>query len=238
MTVLQQISVIIPVYNHTQHLFDSLQSLRAQTYKNFEVIVVDDGSDTPLNQKESMADVHFPIQWVRQEHGGAPVARNHGFQVSKGEFVIFWDADVIAEPVMLQKMYDVLVQHPETSFSYSNFYFGRKKMPACPFDRTTLKKNNYITTTSLIRRGAFPGWDETLKRFQDWDLWLTMAEQGKNGVWIPEYLFRVMPHHGGMSSWLPSFAYQAPWKYLPGISTKVRHYETARRVVLGKHHLS
>jgi hypothetical protein len=71
--------------------------------------------------------------------------------------------------------------------------------------------------------------------FQDWDLWLTIAERGGSGVWVPEFLFRIIQHGGSMSSWLPSFAYQAPWKYLPIIRGKVRRYDEAELVVRRKH---
>ena len=98
--------------------------------------------------------------------------------------MIFWDADVIAEPDMLQKMYQTLQDHPGASFSYSNFYFGKKSMPAQTFNLQALQARNFIHSTSLIRREAVVSWDESLKRFQDWDLWLTMAEQGKTGIWI------------------------------------------------------
>ncbi|MBP9694825.1 MAG: glycosyltransferase family 2 protein [Candidatus Magasanikbacteria bacterium] len=229
------ISIIIPVYNHTKALFQSLFSVSKQTYKDFEVILVDDGSTDKFEFKT--ANFQFPIRIIRQEHLGAPAARNRGFRESKGDYVIFWDADVIADSSMLEKMVKALAHNPEASFVYSNFYFGHKKMPAKAFDIGTLKKNNYITTTSLIRRESAGQFDESLKRFQDWDLWLTLVEQGKHGIWIPEYLFRVLPHLGGMSFWLPSFAYKAPFKYLPFFRYRVAQYEAARQIVMKKHNL-
>lgn len=235
------ISIIIPVYNHEEALQKALDSIVRQTEKNVEVIIVDDGSDVAV--KCQMSNVNCQV--LRQAHSGAPAARNRGFRESKGEYVIFWDADVIAEPGMLQKMKTTLDAHPEASYAYSDFYFGRKKpfglahgkMPAQTFDPEALKKNNYINTTSLIRRSAAIPWDESLKRFQDWDLWLTMLEQGKTGVWIPEYLFRAIPHKGGISTWLPSFAYRAPWNGLPFIRKRARRYEEAKEMVRKKHRL-
>lgn len=229
------ISIIIPVYNHTKALFQSLLSVSKQTYKDFEVILVDDGSTDKFEFKN--ANFQFPIRIIRQEHLGAPAARNRGFRESKGDYVIFWDADVIAKPEMLEKMIKSLVDHPEISFVYSNFYFGGKKMPAREFDFESLKKNNYITTTSLIRRGAVVPFDESLKRFQDWDLWLTLAGQRKQGFWIPEYLFKVLPNRKGISSWLPSFAYNGVFKYLPFFRRRVAEYESAKQIVMKKHNL-
>ncbi|MEK7623152.1 MAG: glycosyltransferase family A protein [Patescibacteria group bacterium] len=230
------ISVIIPVYNHEAALKRSLASIAQQTYKEIEVVIVDDGSQSPI--QSLVSNFQFPIIFIHQNHLGAPAARNRGFRESKGDYVIFWDADVIAEPDMLQKMYQTLQDHPGASFSYSNFYFGKKSMPAQTFNLQALQARNFIHSTSLIRREAVVSWDESLKRFQDWDLWLTMAEQGKTGIWIPEYLFRVLPRRGGMSTWLPSFCYGTPWKFLPWIRSIVKEYEKMRARVQEKHKLA
>lgn len=225
------VSVIIPIYNHVDVLPSVLLSLEKQTYAPIEVIIVDDGSDRAVE----LPKTPLPVRLVQQAHAGAPAARNSGFRESHGEYVIFWDADALGESSMIAKMVHALEEHPEASYAYSNWHFGRKKMPAGPFDPKRLRQMNYITTMSVLRRDAFPGFDESLKKFQDWDLWLTMLKQGKTGVWIPEYLFKTVPHKSGMSAWLPSFAYQAPWKYLPGIRMKVRRYETARTLIRRKH---
>ncbi|MDP2693014.1 MAG: glycosyltransferase family A protein [bacterium] len=234
---MQLISIIIPVYNHLSDLMKSLHSISNQTYQGIEVIVVDDGSDVEVSGKMDSKDFDFDLFIYRQENMGAPSARNKGFEMSKGEFVIFWDADVVATPEMLQKMHNVLTIHPEASYVYCDFYYGRKKMPAQKFDGDKLRQNNYIMTTSLIHRDDFPYFDEKLKRFQDWDLWLTMLEKNKIGIYIPEFLFFVMPHKNGISGWLPSIAYKKPWSWLPGIKKKVKDYEIAKQIVLKKHSL-
>lgn len=229
------ISVIIPVYNREKELFACLASIRQQTYVPLEVIVVDDGSEEKISEdkiKEILLDIRFIF--YRQQNSGAPSARNKGFESSKGEYVIFWDADIVGEPDMLEKMFLKLEKNPQASFVYSNFFFGTHKMPGREFDVFALKEKNYITTTSLLRRKDFPRFDISLKRFQDWDLWLTLAEQKKQGIWIPEYLFRILPQ-GTMSNWLPAFSYKFPWKYLPFFAKKVRFYEEAKRIVQKKH---
>jgi len=78
-------------------------------------------------------------------------------------------------------------------------------------------------------------WDENLKRFQDWDLWLTMGEQGKTGVWVDEYLFRVLTRKNGMSAWLPSFVYKVPFRWIPGLRRAVLNYDKAKKLVVDKH---
>ncbi|OGH71076.1 MAG: hypothetical protein A3C90_04720 [Candidatus Magasanikbacteria bacterium RIFCSPHIGHO2_02_FULL_51_14] len=231
------VSIIIPVYNHEQALKKALDSIFQQTYRDVEVIVVDDGSEKELQISDFRLQIEkMRIKFDKQERKGAAAARNRGLAMAKGEYVIFWDADVIGEPKMLEKMYRALQEHPEASFSYSNFYFGWKRFSLQHFNTSTLQHNNYVHSTSLLRRTDAIRWDESLKRFQDWDYWLTLAEQGKKGIWIDEYLFRVTPG-GTMSSWLPSFAYKKPWRLLPWISERVMKYEAARKVIVQKHDL-
>lgn len=233
------ISVIIPVYNRPHELLLTLQSIHDQTYRPLEIIMVDDGSSPEIatwkKQIENrIGDIPFVLN--RQVNQGAPAARNKGFQLSKGEYVIFWDADIIAQPSMLQRMQEALTTHEQASFAYSSFYFGNKKMPSQMFDGSSLKEKNYITTTSLIRRKDFFGFDTRLKRFQDWDLWLSLLEQKKEGIWIPDFLFQILPQ-GTMSNWLPAFAYRSPWKFFPFLRKKVKAYEEAKKIIVAKHHL-
>jgi hypothetical protein len=113
--------------------------------------------------------------------------------------------------------------------------WGKKKFSLHEFDGEALKKMNYITSTTLIRRAHFPGWDEKLKKFQDWDLWLTMSKQGHAGVWIPELLFTVKPRRTGISSWLPSFMYKIPWHRLGWMPKTIRKYNEALKIIKKKH---
>ena len=231
------VSVIIPTYNRAHLLPRAIGSVLAQTYQPMEIIVVDDGSLPAISNFKFQISNDLQIKWFRQENGGAPSARNKGFRESKGDYVIFWDADIEAEPDMLEKMVKKLDKKQDLSFVYSSFNLGKKKMLAQKFSPIQLQKNNYIHTSSLIRRDDFPLFDEKLKRFQDWDLWLTMVKNGKKGEWIDEYLFTIIST-GIISGWLPKFAYKKPWKNLPWWSEKVSKYENARKIILEKHHLS
>ena len=253
------ISVIIPVYNHAHTLKRSLESIFNQTYRPLEVIVVNDGSTDNFDEvvKECLLltdgdciGAGSVLSVISQPNSGAPVARNRGFASSKGEYVIFWDADTLAHPQMLQKMFTALQKHPEAAYAYSQFKFGWKRIKSQHFDADKLKQVNYIDVTSLIRRSALTvipseavadegsssvagPFDTSLKRFQDWDLWLTMLEQGKTGVFIPEVLYeKVVGSREGISTWLPKFMYQLPWK-----TKQVKKYEAAKEIILKKHKL-
>ncbi len=232
------ISVIIPVYNQAQVLRRSLVSLLHQTYRPLEVIVVNDGSTDNFStvMNEILAEEQFKdlkIKVINQPNQGAPSARNHGFSESLGHYIIFWDADTIAKSEMLTIMHQVLTGNPTASWVYSQFCFGWKKMRGAAFDVELLKKNNYIDVTSLIRRDAFVPFDEKLKRFQDWDLWLSLTEKGKSGVFIPKVLYKKITNPVGISAWLPSFFFKLPWKV-----GKVEKYEAAAQIVKKKHGLA
>jgi glycosyltransferase involved in cell wall biosynthesis len=189
------IGVVVPAHNAARTLPTTLASIRRQIGVSTEVVVVDDGSsDRTANLAEAAG-----IRVVRQRNRGAPAARNRGARESQGEFLFFCDADVVLDPFALRELLRGLRTHPEAAFSYSSFRFGIRTHRCGPFDAERLRRFNYISTMSLIRREHFPGFDEGLPRLQDWDLWLTMLSAGDTGIWVPRYLFRAAPHGGGIS---------------------------------------
>ncbi len=235
---MKNISVIIPCYNHAKTIAMCLESLFAQSLAPSEVLVVDDGSTDELDA--SLAPYLSRIKLIRQKNGGGPVARNRGFRESTGAFVMFCDADACLRRDALERLFRALKDHPGAAYAYASFRFGWKKFPLGAFDADRLRKHNYIHTGSLIRREKFPGFDETLKRFQDWDLWLTMLERGDVGVWVPELLMRarVSLVRGGISNWLPKLAYRIPWKRLGWKPRRVAEYEAAADIIRKKHRLA
>lgn len=230
-----KVSIIIPGFNRQSVFERSLQSAFNQNYSNFEIIVIDDGSEPALIIPPHLQSSNN-ITLIRQANGGAPQARNRGFSESVGQMVIFWDADLIAQPDFIDTLVRALQQNPRASYAYCDFYFGNKLMRSQSFDPDRLRRANYITTASLIRREAFTGFDESLIKFQDWDLWLTLLARNLVGVYVPKTLFRLTPG-GTMSAWLPRFAYHRPWKWLPGWRKPVKRYEQALRVIQQKHGL-
>ena len=232
---MRRISAIIPCYNHASSIGRCLESVLAQTYQDVEVVVVDDGSTDGL--EAALRPYQGRFRFVRQENRGGPAARNRGFRESSGELVLFSDADIIWSKDAFARMAQALEAHPEAAYAYASFKFGWKTFRAWPFDAERLKRFNYIPTGSLIRRERFPGFDESLKRFQDWDLWLTMLERGDIGVWIPRSLCRVLIKRGGISNWLPKIVYRVPWARLGWKPGRVRAYEDAAAVIKRKHHL-
>lgn len=223
------ISIIIPIYNGAETIERCLNSIFVQSYSDYEVIVVDDGSTDRTS--EILKKFEDKIKIIYQTNQGAPAARNHGWRESVGEYLLFCDADVVLKQNALATMTAELDNHPEAAYTYSSFVFNGKLFKLWPFDPDKLRRMPYIHTTSLIRRSVFSGFDESLKRFQDWDLWLTLLEQGKVGHWVDQVLFEVQGQ-GTMSSWLPSWAYRLmPW--LPAVNK----YNQAREIIYRKHKL-
>ena len=164
------ISIIIPTINKNEEEPFCMESILKQTYKNVEVIVVRD-----------------------MDGKGACCARNQGRMQAKGEYLFFCDDDIELTPEILETFHAKLSKS-NASFTYCNYerrglLTGVVKGMVWNPDR--LKENNYISTMSLIKAEDFPkeGFDETLIRFQDWDLWLTMMEKGKYGMFFNRILF-------------------------------------------------
>jgi len=229
--LIYMISVIIPVYNNWEGVEKCLASLAKQTFTDFEAVVVDDGGEQREKTKNKRQNYRFNINFYRIEHGGAPKARNFGFDQSKGELVLFCDADMELRSDCLQRMVKALADNPDKSYTYADFQYGWKKFKFWPFDANKLRENNYVNTCSLLRRDDFPRFDENLEKFQDWDLWLTLLDQGKDGVYVPEVLFRASTKKGIISRWLPKIVYKLPFLKLK----EVEKYNNWKEIVQRKH---
>jgi glycosyltransferase involved in cell wall biosynthesis len=232
------ISIIIPLYNQAKEIKKCLESIKAQSFDNYEIIVVNDRSQDRLSKVIDWSKKIFSyrIEWHHNTiNHGPQYTRNKGFSFAKGEYVIFCDADVIFKENALQKMLLALKEHPEVSYAYSSFIHGHKLFRLFEFSEEKIKEMPCIHSSSLVRREHLPErpWDENIKRLQDWDLWLTLLEQGRRGIWINDTLFRIQGGGHTMSFWLPSFAYKL-FPFLP----KVKKYNEAVRAVKEKHGLN
>jgi len=183
------VSVIIPSKNRQKFVMKAIESVFAQTYKNVEIIIVDDGSDVPLGEilKNKFGS---KIVILRHEQSlGAPAARNTGIKYAKGKYIAFLDDDDIWLPEKLEKQMllftkDVaLVYCGEALFSDGQLV---RKIPAK--QNQNIKYNmlgrNVVGGTSVPvvvreRLLALDGFDETLPSCQDWDLWLRVVGKYK-----------------------------------------------------------
>jgi glycosyltransferase involved in cell wall biosynthesis len=137
---------------------------------------------------------------VNDDDGRAPKKRNDGFKKSTQPFVFFCDDDILLPANYLQTLYDALQKNPEVGFAYTGYQGivlhpeshpmrGNFQIPAIQFNANALRRGNYISTMTLVRRELFPMFDENLKRLQDWDVWLTIVENGGKGILVPNLTF-------------------------------------------------
>lgn len=99
------VSIIIPAYNVDNYLEECVHSLLCQTYKNYEVIIIDDGStDNTYTVGRRLTDESANVKLFRQENQGVSIARNAGIQKANGEFVVFVDADDIVAPQYIEAL--------------------------------------------------------------------------------------------------------------------------------------
>jgi glycosyltransferase involved in cell wall biosynthesis len=203
------LSIIIPAFNAAKTLTESLDSIRAQTFSDFEAIIIDDGSTdetTAIARRYCAEDARFCT--VSQPNGGASAARNAGVRRARGGWVGFQDADDTWFPQKLEKQFELIRGHPEANFIFTNLYHwadGRDLYCAYPLAKPLPEGNPmrrlifadlYATNTVLIKRktlAAAGDFDPELRRSQDWDLWLRIGEQGMNARGVREPMARY--HH-------------------------------------------
>lgn len=212
----EKISVVIPTYNREATIGNSIQSILNQTWRNFEIIIVDDGStDDTYQVVEAFADDRIRYVYMDQ-NGGASRARNAGIRLAKSEFIAFLDSDDEWLPTKLEKQMQVMLQAPETvGLVYCRMRGTRKDgttlicpEPWKPAEElqgniffTLLEENMIGTPTMLVRKQCLEqtgGFDEGLKCLEDWELILRIAEKRDIGF-VDEILVEVHFSDGGVS---------------------------------------
>src|SRR5438874_1624069 len=114
------VSVVIPTYNSAHYIGEAVQSVLAQTYTNFEVIVVDDGSTD--DTRERLESVAGRIRYLYQPNGGVSKARNRGIQEARGELIAFLDGDDEWLPEKLAKQLAYMRANPSSPLVHADVY--------------------------------------------------------------------------------------------------------------------
>lgn len=186
------ISIIIP-NREDENPYETLKSLAHQVGGAEVIIVYDEGK-------------------------GANWARNRGAELATGEYLLFSDNDIIWGSEAVEDLYWALETYADAGYAYGWYEMDGVVYCKQPFSETILRKRNYISTMSMIRRKLFPGFDESLQRLQDWDIWLTLLEGGVTGVYSPHQIFTTRRRDG------ITFGNNMTW-------------EKAREIVIRKHGL-
>jgi glycosyltransferase involved in cell wall biosynthesis len=195
-SVVPLVSVIMPCYNQGQYLEEAVGSVLAQTYQDFEIIVINDGS-TDAATVDLLQTYHQPQMTVLHtaNHGPA-VARNTGIQQARGDYILPLDADDRIAPTFLEKTVPLLDQNPGVGIVYTQADLfgeqtGRFDVPTYSFPEILL--GNMIFNTSLYRKMDWEkagGYRENMIwGWEDYDFWLSILELGREVVQLPEVLY-------------------------------------------------
>ncbi len=186
-----KISFVIPYFKKEKSIQKCLKSLFASSVKDIEVIVVFDGED---KEGQKLVSKFKSVKTLTIEHGGAPKARNAGAEIATGDYLVSWDADSYIESGAAGVWLQVFNKYPDVDFVYSGYKFhpdGLGWHDAEPFDPWRLEIQNYISSMFPIKREKAPKWDESLKKFQDWDFWLQAVKNGCKGYYVKGYAFKT-----------------------------------------------
>ena len=100
---MERFSVIIPVYNRPDEVAELLDSLTKQTYRNYEIILVEDGSSVPCEEVVKQYADKLPISYYTKPNSGPGQSRNYGAERAKGEYLLIWDSDILV-PAILKRL--------------------------------------------------------------------------------------------------------------------------------------
>lgn len=187
------VSIIIPTYNRVGMLAAALDSVSAQTFRDFEIVIVDDGSTD--GTAEYVASRPEPIRYLWQPNQGAAEARNHGLRVIHSEFVAFLDSDDLWRPEFLARSVGLLRTDPSLALIYARFTSmsaegrilnGHNKKPFAGDVTLQLFASTFIHTSAVVARSHVirdaGGFDGRLSHNEDYDLWLRLSLRHRFGL--------------------------------------------------------
>lgn len=186
-------SIVIPLFNKENYIKATLETVFAQTFQNFEILVVDDGStDGSIEIVKAFRDKRIKI--FRQENKGVSVARNKGIEIASMEYICFLDADDEWNPFFLQKMYELINAYPfyQVFSAAIEIDTGGGILPALYSLSKEISENVYIenyfkgsmkfsllfTSCAVFHKSVFQevgGFDEKIRSGQDTDMWIRIG---------------------------------------------------------------
>ncbi len=208
-----RVSVIIPTYNRQDLVVESIESVFSQSYRDFEIIVVDDGSTD--NTSARLQPYLDRITYLKQKNQGVATARNRGIRAAQGEYVCFLDSDDLWEPTKLEVQVEFAERHPEYAllstdirgFDAEKMVVGQRKSAMYSIRNGLVLEHllfgNWIqTSTVMVHRKCLDqvGWfDEDVGQFgEDWLLWMRIAARFPI-YFLPEPLVSYRFHPGRLT---------------------------------------
>jgi len=210
------VSVIIPAYKVAPFIKEALDSVLSQTFNDYEVIVINDGSpDT--DELEKQVEAYSPwITYIKQPNAGAGAARNAGIRVARGEFVAFLDGDDLWLPEFLEQQLGLIRSEGGFDLVYADAFnlagsrlTRKSNMEFNPSSGAVTARSlisaqcNVITSSVVARRASILAaglFDETFPNSQDFDLWLRLAKQGARMNYQKKVLVHRRIYEGSLAS--------------------------------------
>ena len=192
-----RVSVVVTCHNLGRYLDEAVNSVLAQTMRDFEIIIVNDGSTDDFTNR-LLADYRKPKTTVyKTENRGPAAARNVGIEKASAPYIFPLDADDILEPECLEKTTGLLDTSPDiavASFWYRGFGADEFEYSPPDYDLVSILAENSICGNSLFRRRIWEevgGYDEEMREgCEDWEFWIRVLAAGYRVKIIPEFLFR------------------------------------------------
>lgn len=187
-----QVSVLIPAYNCSKYIGAAIESVLSQTFQDFEIIVVDDGSE---DETASIVKKYEGVHYVYQEHAGVSAARNRALKEARYELIDFLDADDLMLPEKLEKQIHYLDENPgcEIVFCQYENFLDLEESEVTPRHRQLMEKNdNHRLAGALMRISLFKHWGDFNVRMnygEDTE-WLMGIEVG--GININHFVNEVL----------------------------------------------
>lgn len=211
------VSVIIPAYMVAPYIAETLDSVLAQTFEDYEVVVVNDGSPDTAELERALAPYVERITYVRQENRGAGAARNNGLRHARGRYVAFLDGDDLWLPDFLSELVALIESGGGHDLVYADALLfgdsplaGTKYTDTCPSEgevtlESLLAERCHIITSGVVARrrpiievGMF---DESLRNSQDFDLWARLAKRpGARMTYSTRVLLRHRKYRTSLSA--------------------------------------
>jgi glycosyltransferase involved in cell wall biosynthesis len=196
------VSVLIPLYNKVLYFEETIQSVLNQTYQNIEIIIVDDGS-TDGSLALARGFISEKINVFEQQNKGASAARNKAFELSKGDFIQYLDADDTLDLRKIEEQINVITKHPDCLITARRFDIRETSNHEIKLVERTLLSKDYTEVVQFISddilEGAFVhswlmprhivaqsgGWDETISVFDDRDFNLRFIPLAAKIIYCP-----------------------------------------------------
>jgi GT2 family glycosyltransferase len=209
------VTVVIAAYNSAHYIADTLDSVHDQNFTDYEVIVVNDGSDDREELERILKSHPLPVTYISQENKGVSAARNAAIRVARGEFYAQLDADDQWTPDYLEVQLGILKDNPDVALVYPNATIigegvidGLEFMKISPSEgevnfESLVKQTCVVMTCVTARMSAIREagmFDESIRSCEDFDLWLRIVKNGGRIVYHRQRLVLYRRHEGSLSS--------------------------------------